>query len=111
MFSQSKTKQKRVADGSPQRGPADPQLGGISLVLPVHNESFIIEQTLRNYIAELDNRVEDLEVIVSEDGSTDDTKVVLERLTHELPIKLFMSDERKGYQQALVDAPRAGPHV
>ncbi|MBI4707195.1 MAG: glycosyltransferase family 2 protein [Candidatus Omnitrophica bacterium] len=86
------------------RGPSDPSLGGISLVFPVHNESFIIEQTLRNYIAELENRIPDFEVIVSEDGSTDDTKSVLERLSRELPIKLYMSDERKGYQQAVIDA-------
>ena len=88
----------------PARGPADPSFGGISLVFPVHNESFIIEQTLRNYIAELKGRVEDLEVIVSEDGSTDDTKNVLERLEKELPIRLYMSDQRKGYQKALIDA-------
>ena len=86
------------------RGPADPMLGGISLVFPVYNESFIIEQTIRNYIAELEGRVQDLEVIVAEDGSTDDTKVVLERLKKELPIKLYMSDERKGYQKAVIDA-------
>ena len=86
------------------RGPADPALGGISLVFPVHNESFVIEQTLRNYIAELEGRVPDLEVIVAEDGSTDDTKVVLERLEQELDIRLYMSDERKGYQQAVIDA-------
>ena len=43
-------------------------------------------------------------MIVWEDGSTDDTKVVLERLKEELPIQLFMSDKRHGYQQALVDA-------
>lgn len=88
----------------PQRGPADDALGGISLVFPVHNESFIIETTLRNYIAELESRVSDFEVIVSEDGSTDDTKSILERLAKELPIKIYMSDKRKGYQQALIDA-------
>ena len=70
----------------------------------MHNESFVIEQNLRNYIAELEDLVTDLEVIVAEDGSVDDTKAVLERLAKELPIKLFLSDERKGYQQALVDA-------
>ena len=95
---------RKITGEMPPRGPADPEMGGISLVFPVHNESFIIEQTLRNYIAELENRVEDFEVIVSEDGSTDDTKTVLERLEKELPIKLYMSDERKGYQKALVDA-------
>ena len=89
---------------APPRGPADAELGGISLVFPVHNESFIIEQTLRNYIAELSGRVPELEVVVAEDGSTDDTKVVLERLADELPIRLFMSDRRKGYQDAVRDA-------
>lgn len=99
-----KTSIRRAPGDAPPRGPADPALGGISLVFPVHNESFIIEQTLRNYIAELGARVPELEVVVAEDGSTDDTKVVLERLQDELPIKLFMSDERKGYQEALRDA-------
>src|SRR5262249_27814620 len=36
--------------------------------------------------------------------STDDTKAVLERLQDELPIRLFTSDQRKGYQQAVIDA-------
>lgn len=86
------------------RGPANPAWGGISVVFPVFNESFIIEQTLRNYIAELSGRVSDVEFIVCEDGSTDDTKAVLERLSCELPIRLYMSDDRKGYQQAVKDA-------
>lgn len=100
----SKDNNKLAINDQVSRGPADPELGGISLIFPVHNESFIIEQTLRNYIAELETRVPDLEVIVAEDGSKDDTKGVLERLERELPIKLFMSNERKGYQQAVVDA-------
>src|SRR5437868_6393947 len=93
----------RVLGGMPQRGPAEPSLGGISIVFPVHNESFIIEQTLRNYFAEFEGRVEDFEIIVAEDGSVDDTKGVLERLAAEMPIKLYMSDERKGYQKAVAD--------
>jgi glycosyltransferase involved in cell wall biosynthesis len=95
---------KKISNESFYRGPADPSLGGISLVFPVHNESFIIEQTLRNYISEMEARISDFEVIVSEDGSTDDTKSVLERLAKELPIKVYMSNERKGYQQAVIDA-------
>ena len=94
---------RRPSRNMPPRSPANPEEGGISLVLPVFNESFIIEQTLRNYIGEL-SRLPDLEVIVAEDGSTDDTKIVLERLQEDLPMKLYMSDERKGYKQALLDA-------
>ena len=86
------------------REPANPAYGGVSVIFPVYNESFIIEQVLRNYIAELKDRIKDIEFIVVEDGSTDDTKIVLERLEHELPIRLYMSDERKGYQQAVKEA-------
>ena len=86
------------------RGPADAARGGVSLVFPVRNESFIIEQTLRNYLSELQPRITDFEAIVAEDGSTDDTKSVLERLEKELPLRVFMSNERKGYQRALIDA-------
>jgi glycosyltransferase involved in cell wall biosynthesis len=99
----SKTK-KYDLSVMPKRGITDPALGGISLVFPVHNESFIIEMTVRNYFAELMSRVPDLEIIVAEDGSTDDTKTVLERLAGDLPIKIYMSDERKGYQRAVIDA-------
>ncbi len=58
------------------RGPAKPELGGVSLVFPVRNESFMIEMTLRNYSSELQSRIADFELIVAEDGSTDDTKSV-----------------------------------
>ena len=95
---------KRATPDLAPRGPADESLGGISIVFPVHNESFIIEQVLRNYIAEFEGRVADFEVIVAEDGSTDDTKAVLERLEQELQIRLYTSDMRKGYQRAVVDA-------
>lgn len=96
---------RRPSKKMPPRGPADPALGGISMIFPVFNESFIIAQTLRNYIAEFQGRVSDFEVIVAEDGSTDDTKVVLEQLEKELPIiQLHTSDERKGYMQAVLDA-------
>ena len=86
------------------RGPANPKYGGVSVIFPVHNESFIIEQVLQSYIAELSGRIEDVEFIVVEDGSVDGTKAVLDRLRQELPIRLYMSDQRKGYQQAVKEA-------
>src|SRR5256714_6887741 len=95
---------KPRVERSTYRGPAKPELGGVSLVFPVRNESFIIEMTLRNYLSELQPRIADFELIVAEDGSTDDTKAVLERLAKELPIRLFISAEPKGYQKAVIDA-------
>jgi glycosyltransferase involved in cell wall biosynthesis len=81
-----------------------PDAGGISIVFPVFNESFIIEQVVRNYLAEFQGHVPDFELIVAEDGSTDDTRIVLERLRQELPIRVYMGEQRKGYQQAVSDA-------
>lgn len=84
--------------------PVHPSWGGISLIFPVHNESFIIEHTLRTYFHALNGKIVDFEVVVIEDGSTDDTKTILQRLADELPIKLYMSHERKGYQRAIIEA-------
>lgn len=94
----------RMTLGSISRTIKCPQAGGISIVFPVFNESFIIEQVVRNYLAEFHGRVPDFELIVAEDGSTDDTKSVLERLAEELPIRVYMGESRKGYQQAVIDA-------
>jgi glycosyltransferase involved in cell wall biosynthesis len=84
--------------------PLHPSQGGISLIFPVHNESFIIEHTIRTYFHTFQGKIADFEVIVFEDGSTDDTKTILQRLEQELPIKLYLSHERKGYQQAIIEA-------
>lgn len=76
---------------------------GISLVFPVYNEALIIEDTVNNYYDELNGKLP-FELIVAEDGSTDDTKTVVRRLGRNLPIRVYTSDERKGYLNAVIDA-------
>jgi glycosyltransferase involved in cell wall biosynthesis len=78
---------------------------GISVVLLVYNEALIIEHTVRNYFDELDGKVP-FEMIVAEDGSTDDTKTVVRRLGRELPLRVYTQVERKGYLNAVKDALR-----
>ena len=78
---------------------------GISVVFPVYNEALIIEYTVRNYFDELSGKVP-FEMIVAEDGSTDDTKVVVRRLGRELPVRVHTDDKRKGYLDAIKDALR-----
>ena len=75
----------------------------ISVVFPVYNEAYIIEKTIRSYYDELKGKI-DFEMIVVEDGSTDGTKEILKTLKKELPIKVYMSDKRKGYQKAVIDS-------
>ena len=73
------------------------------MVFPVFNEAMIIEQTVRDYFDELNGKVP-FEMIVAEDGSTDDTKIVLRRLGGSLPIRIYTGESRKGYLAAVKDA-------
>lgn len=75
----------------------------LSLVFPVHNEEYIIEKTIKAYYKELNGKM-DFEVIVAEDGSTDKTKEILKRVFDEIPIRLYMTNERKGYLGAIIDS-------
>lgn len=52
----------------------------LSLVIPAYNESQIIERTVVSALKYLDGRFSELELIVSDDGSTDDTRALVERL-------------------------------
>lgn len=74
----------------------------LEVLLPVHNEGNSIEATIRDIHNGLSGLVS-LEFIICEDGSTDNTKEVLEQLSKSLPMKLILSDERKGYSRAVKD--------
>jgi glycosyltransferase involved in cell wall biosynthesis len=78
----------------------------LEILLPVHNEGGSIEAVIREIHAEISSKVS-LQFIVCEDGSVDDTKEVLTRLDQELPMKLLIADERKGYSRAVRDGMKA----
>lgn len=75
----------------------------ISVIFPVYNEAYIIEKTISSYYNELKGKI-DFEMVVAEDGSTDGTKEILQRLRKELPIRVYMSNKKKGYQKAIIDS-------
>ncbi len=77
----------------------------ISVVFPVYNEEEIIEKTVKNYYDELKGKI-NFEMILAEDGSKDKTKEILHRLEKKLPIRVYTSNERKGYQKAVIDSLR-----
>ena len=74
----------------------------LEVLLPVHNEGDSIEPVIREIHEKIGSWLP-MRFIVCEDGSTDDTKPTLERLARELPIRLTMSDARKGYSRAVLD--------
>ena len=78
----------------------------LEILLPVHNEADSIESTIREIYEVISPQVA-LRFIICEDGSADDTKCVLRRLAESLPIRLIMSDERKGYSRAVKDGMEA----
>jgi ubiquinone/menaquinone biosynthesis C-methylase UbiE len=83
--------------------PTKKNLPKISLVFPVFNEEDIIEQTITAYYNELKDKI-DFEIIVAEDGSTDRSKEILKRLEKKFSLRLYLTDERKGYQKAVIDS-------
>ncbi len=78
----------------------------LEILLPIHNEAETIERTIREIYDVVSAKV-DVRFIICEDGSVDDTKQVLTHLSESLPMKLVMSNERKGYSQAVIDGMKA----
>lgn len=75
----------------------------LTILMPVYNEGKGIANTIRKYHKVISSTMP-CDVVICEDGSTDDTKQVLLKLQQEMPIKLYLGDERKGYQKAARDA-------
>jgi dolichol-phosphate mannosyltransferase len=72
----------------------------VEVLLPVHNEGESIEATIRGMFTEL-SRIARTRFIVCEDGSRDNSKQVLRELAQQVPIRLNLSDARKGYSRAM----------
>lgn len=77
----------------------------VEILLPVHNEAESIQATIRGIYDELSPRLK-IDFIVCEDGSKDSTKEILTNLASELPLRLNLSDERKGYSRAVREGMR-----
>jgi len=74
----------------------------ISVVLPAHNEAENIQTTVENCVSYLEKNVSDYEVIVVNDGSTDNTQKIVEELqsTHS-KVVLVNHTVNMGYGSAL----------
>ncbi len=79
-------------------------LESLSVVLPVFNEGRTIERVLRELHTKVGARVPAAEFLVAEDGSTDATPEILQRLAPELGLRLVTGAKRKGYTRAVKDA-------
>lgn len=75
----------------------------LSLVLPVFNEEKGIEKLIHDWETEFNNLKINYEIIVCEDGSTDNTKVILNKIFSENN-KIINNcvDYRRGYGKAVI---------
>jgi glycosyltransferase involved in cell wall biosynthesis len=74
----------------------------IEILLPVHNEEASIEKVIREIYDDF-SKILNCQFIICEDGSKDNTKEIITRLSREIPMKLVLFPERKGYTQAVKD--------
>ncbi|HVE58195.1 MAG TPA: glycosyltransferase family 2 protein [Pyrinomonadaceae bacterium] len=75
---------------------------GISVFFPAYNDAQSIEKLVENALAVLPGLTDDYEVIVINDGSTDNTQDVLDQLQAKHPeVRIVEHETNKGYGAAL----------
>jgi len=74
----------------------------IAVLMPIHNEAKTIEKSVIEFHNAINPRM-NLELVLSEDGSIDDTRNVIERLSEKIPLKAILSPSRKGYAGGIKD--------
>jgi dolichyl-phosphate beta-glucosyltransferase len=74
----------------------------LSIVIPAYNEANRIVPTIRNFNAYLAKTAYNYEIIVADDGSTDDTINIIKNLEIEIPaLRLVRCEKNKGKGQAV----------
>ena len=74
----------------------------IQIVTPVYNEEKNIYTTIENFFKEYANNKFEISFIISEDGSTDNSINIINKLKKTYDIKLLSSPERKNYTDAVL---------
>ena len=74
----------------------------IQIVTPVYNEEKNIYTTIENFFKEYSNNKFEISFIISEDGSTDNSINIINKLKKTYDIKLLSSPERKNYTDAVL---------
>jgi glycosyltransferase involved in cell wall biosynthesis len=89
-------------------------MGSFSLVLPAHNEAENIEPVVRRALDVLPRYFDSFEIIIVDDGSKDQTGVIIDQLAAEDPrVRAIHHAKNRGYGGALTSGFKAstGDHV
>jgi hypothetical protein len=85
-----------------------PMLTPLSMCLPCYNEQDVIEDVLLGALAVLPEFVDEFEIVVVDDGSADNTSLIVERLAErDDRIRLVRHAANRGYGAAVATALRA----
>lgn len=75
-----------------------------SIVIPVFNEEEILEKRIRDLSEDLKNYFREFEIIITENGSVDNTKAIIRKLASELScVVAEIDDGAADYGQALIN--------
>ena len=74
----------------------------VQIVTPVYNEEKNIEFTIVSFFDFFSDKNLDLEFIVSEDGSSDESVSVIKALSKKYKVILFSSEKRKNYTDSVL---------
>jgi len=73
--------------------------------MPVYNEADTIESTIKELYDTVVTKMDNVDIWVFEDGSTDGTKEILKKLKSEVRnLYIKMDDDKKGYPRAMKEA-------
>ena len=75
----------------------------LSLILLAHNEEANIKNEIENLYNNIASKVKECEVIICEDGSTNQTKKIINDLNKVYNFEYLSSDDRKGVSKAMID--------
>ena len=79
----------------------------LSIVVPVHNEKEILESTVRGIVRELEFRSSDFELILVENGSTDNSGSIIEALSADDSRIVGLHLDKPSYGYALLTGLRS----
>jgi len=74
----------------------------VAVLMPVHNEAETIEETVSAFYNVISSKFP-VEIVLSEDGSKDNTRDVIKKLSEKIPLKAILSPLRKGYAGGIKD--------
>src|SRR3954447_6934107 len=81
----------------PDRAPSESTRPELSIVVPVYNEAAVIEPVVDELASEVHSRIDNVELVLVDDASTDATPEILDRIAASDPrVKVHHAEQNGG---------------